>query len=177
MCLSIRALTFCGVLFLTPVVLYGQGQRFEVGIDGGLSLYPGDHATTKTSIPIQGLRFGLFALDRISIEPGLALTFIDGQNADPITSVSFWLSGLYHVFGDRSKPQPFFRPSGGWEYYSNSSDSFSQFKAGGYVGVKFPVAQHLSLRFESGYVRGFESDDLPSSDEVSLSFGISLFVQ
>ena len=174
---GIRTLTFCGVLLLAPVVLWGQGQSFELSIDGGLSLYLNDRTTTKTSIPNQSLRFGLFVSSRVSIEPSLALTVIDGQNTDPITSVSFWLSGLYHITRDRNKPQPFIRPTTGVEYYSTRSDSPSQFKAGGHLGVKIPVANHLSLRLETGYLRGFESDDLPSSDEVSLNLGISLFVQ
>ena len=166
-----RTLTFCGILLLAPVVLFGQGQSIELGIDGGLSLSLNDRTTTKTTIPIQSLRFGVFAFDRVSIEPSLALTVIDSQNTDPITNVSFWLSGLFHIFGDRSKPQPFLRPTGGVERYSSSSNSFSQFKAGAYLGVKIPVANHLSLRLESGYLRGFESDDMPSSDEVSLNRG------
>jgi hypothetical protein len=170
-----RTLTYCGVLLLAPVVLVGQGQSFELGVDGGLSWQQNDRTTTRISIPIESLRFGLFVFNRVSIEPSLALTFIDGQNTDPITSVSFWLSGLLHITGDRSKLQPFVRPTGGWNHYSNGSDNFSQFKAGSYVGMKIPVAEHLSLRLESGYLRGFESDDLPPSDEISLNFGISLF--
>jgi hypothetical protein len=172
-----RTLTYCGLLLLSPVVLVGQGQSFELGVDGGLSWQQNDGTTTRTSIPIESFRFGLFVLNTVSIEPSLALTVIDAQNSDQITSFSFGLSGLLHITGDRSKLQPFVRPSGGVEYYSNGSDSFSQFKAGGYVGIKIPVAHHLSLRLESGYLRGFESDNLPSSDEVSLNFGISLFVQ
>jgi len=172
-----RTLTFCGVLLLGPAVLFGQGQSFELGIDGGMSWHLNNRTTTRTSIPIESVRFGLFVLNRVSIESSLALTVLDSQNTDPITSVSFWLSGLLHITGDRSKLQPFVRPTGGWDHYSNGSDSFSQFKAGGYVGMKIPVADHLSLRLESGYLRGLESDDLPPSDEVSLNFGISLFVR
>ena len=174
---DIRTLTFCGALLLAPVVLSGQGQSFELGIDGGLSWHLNDRTTSRTSIPMQSLRFGFFALNWVSIEPSLALTVIDSESTDPITSFSFWLSGLLHITGDRSKLQPFVRPTGGWNHYSNGSDNFSQFKAGGYVGMKIPVAEHLSLRLESGYLRGFESDNLPSSDEVSFNFGISLFVQ
>ena len=173
---GVRTLAFCGALLLAPTVLLGQDQSFELGVDGGLSLYLNDPTITKTSIPIESVRFGLFVSNEISIEPSLALTVIDSQNTDPITSVSFWLSGLFHINGDRSRPQPFFRPTGGMEYYSNGTDTFSQFKTGGYVGLKIPVANHLSLRLETGYLRGFESDNLPSSDEVSLSLGISLFV-
>jgi hypothetical protein len=92
-----RALTFGGVLLLAPVVLFGQGQSIELGIDGGLSLFLNDRTTTFISIPEQSVRFGFFASDRVSIEPSFALTWIDGQNADAITIVSFRLSGLFHI--------------------------------------------------------------------------------
>lgn len=170
-----RTLTFFGMFLLAPVLLVGQGQSIELGVDGGMSWHKADRTTTRTSIPIESFRFGLFVSNKLSIEPSLALTFIDGQNADPVASASFWLSGLFHFTGDRGKPQTFVRPTGGVEYYSNGSVSHSQFKAGGYVGMKVPIAGHLSFRVEAGYLRGFESDDLPSSDEVALNFGISLF--
>lgn len=173
---GVRTLTLLGIFLLGPVASSGQGQSIELGIDGGLSLFLDDRTTTKTSIPNESVRFGLFVFNRLSIEPSLALTVIDGQNSDPITSVSIWFSGLYHITPDRNKPQPFVRPTAGVEHYSSSSTSFSRLKAGGYLGLKVPVANHLSMRFETGYLRGFESDDFPPNDEVSLNVGISLFV-
>jgi hypothetical protein len=119
---------------------------------------------------------GFFVFNRLSFEPSLALTHSDAQNTDPTVSVSAWLSALLHITPDRSKTQPFIRPTAGVEHYWTPSISLSQLKAGGFLGLKIPVANHISVRLEGGYVRGFESESRPEIDEVPLMIGISLFV-
>lgn len=173
---GVRTLTFCGVMLLAPKALLGQSQSVELGFDGAMSVYLNDPTTTRTSIPNEVFRVGFFAANRLSIEPSVALTYIDGQNRDPLVSVSFWLSALCHLTPSRYRTQPFFRPTAGLVYHTFGSNSHSQLKAGGYVGMKIPVANHLSVRLESGYQRGFEAEDSPPSDEVSVNLGISLFI-
>ena len=173
---SYRIVAVCGILLLAPAVSHAQTQSIELGFDGALSVFLNDPTTTRTSIPSEVFRVGFFPVNRVSIEPSIALSYIDGQNRDPLVSVSLSLSALWHLTPSRSRTQPFLRPTAGVDYYSFGSTSHSRLKAGGYVGLKIPVANHLSVRLESGYQRGFESEDLPSSDEVSVNLGISLFV-
>jgi len=164
-------------LFLSPVVLSSQSQSIELGIDGGMSLYLNERTVSSISIPNQSLRFGLFPISGVSIEPSFSLTWIDGQNSQPITSASFWLSGLFHFTRDRSRPQLFLRPTAGLEYGSYESNSNTQYAAGGYVGVKLPIAHHLAVRVEAGYERRIESDNLVAGDVISSNLGISLFLR
>ena len=174
---GIRTLTFCGVLLQAPVVLVGQGQPVELGFDSGMNLFLNDPKASLISIPDQAIRFGVFVSNRLSIEPSIGLTWIDGQEREPFTTVSLGLSGLFHITPDRSKPQAFLRPTTGVEYNFFRANNEIQFAAGGYLGLRIPAASHLSVRLESGFLRRFESENVVSSDMVSFNFGVSLFVK
>jgi len=173
---NIWKLVLCVTLLLTPAGISGQGRSLELGFGAALMKHLGDRTASELSFPTQSIRFGVFAFEGLFIEPSMALTLITAQNDDTIASTSFWFSALYHLTSDRTKPRFFVRPAAGIDYHSTRADNESLYHAGGYLGLKIPAADHLSIRLETGYQRRFESNGIEAGDAISLSIGISWFL-
>jgi hypothetical protein len=169
----------------------GAKRPIELGVDAALAYQSGDRVKVTTlSIPVTRFRAGFFLTDAVSFEPSIALHYTHATRENTATGNETTSSGtdydfdfglLFHFSTDRTQSQTFIRPFVGLRGFSGDSDfgssSASQGVFGLALGVKKPLVSRLAGRFEVGFAHATDDDNLPSSNQVFLSFGLSFFTR
>lgn len=169
------------VILAGAIPTQAQEGAWEFGVDGGFVLtsvdIDGVDNTFDVSLPFQFLRAGVFVTPQISIEPMLGFERSDLGDDDSLTSMTLLATGLYHFSADRNQPQFFLQAGGGLDHlrlsFDGDSESDTQWLAGAGAGVKVPVLDRVSLRFSALYLRAFESDVFPTSNQFRGHMGLS----
>jgi len=161
--------------------LSGQGKPIELGIDGGFTTQLTDPKVSTIGLPVQQVRVGFFATDRVEIEPALAFNWIKYSGEDALTTIGLDVGVAVHFSTDTERPRAYLRPMVGLDHAAAGGSSSTALSAGGGVGVKVPIrsASHLEFRLEAGYIHGFkhETDGVPASDRLRLLFGLSFLTK
>lgn len=135
-----------------------QGRPIELGIDAGGTLDLSADAVA-IGVPVQDFRAGFFISEALSVEPRLALNYLDGDGGSSVVTVSAQLGPMIHFSPDRGRTQGYVRPFGGLNFLKVGSESDTQFAVAGAVGVKIPVAERLATRLEGSFPHGFETSN------------------
>lgn len=159
------------VALALPASGAAQGRPVELGIDAGGSFDLSGSNTVVIGVPVQDFRAGFFVSDAVSIEPRIALNFID-QDGSSLTAIDAQLGPVIHFSPDRSRAQGYVRPFGGLSYITDAGAVVS---LGGALGVKLPIAERLAARVEGSFAHGFDS--FYSGNAVGLTMGLSFFTR
>ena len=143
----------------------------EIGMDAGVLFGLSDGAGTTVDIPVQRIRMGFFVSPVLSIEPTFGLSSQSGGGLGTSTVYDLGVGALYHFSPSRSANQFYIRPfidiigfSGG-----GNSDSQALFGVGG--GLKIPLRDRISTRFEAN----FQHTD--GADAIGLLAGLSFYTR
>lgn len=159
------------VALALPVTGAAQDRPIELGIDAGGTFDLSGSNAIAVGVPVQDLRVGIFVSDAVSLEPRLALNFLD-DGGSSVTAIAAQLGPVIHFSPDRSRAQGYIRPFGGINYIT---DVGSVFTAGAGLGYKLPLAERLAARVEASYVHGFDS--FYGGDALGLLVGLSFFTR
>lgn len=180
-----RAIAAAAALVLAvPLTTSAQQGAVEFGVDAGIEYdIVDDEGTIETDdvfsaqLPGQRFRVGFFVSDRVVVEPGIALTFIDvGDNS--FTDLTLDAALGYHFSADPDRTRFFVHGGGAFNVIDLDGDeSDTQFGVFGGLGAKVPVADQLALRFEGNGLRAFESDDRFGFWGLQGVIGISFFTR
>ena len=153
-----------------------QGRPVELGIDAGGTFDLAADAVA-IGIPVQDFRAGFFISDAVSVEPRLALNYLDGNGGSSIVALSAQLGPVIHLAPHRGRTQGYVRPFGGLNFLKVGNDSDAQLAVGGAIGVKIPVAERLATRVEGSFTHGFETGNVSGGNALGLSVGLSLYTR
>ncbi len=170
-------LVFCGLVSLQPTFIAAQVPPIELGIDAAFDMSVMNSTTSRLSIPSRGVRVGVFLSDLISIENRVSLVRLKTEDNDATTRISLQVSGLIHLLPDRGEVQGYISPTIGLLSSFFGEESESQLQLGCGAGLRFPVVDYLSMRFEFGYLYGAENGDFDLNDLITVKAGISLFTK
>ncbi len=172
-----RRLTLAaGMLLLVPGgAAFAQQGAVEFGVDAGyeLSIVDNSDNVSSVGIPLQNLRIGFFVSDAVSIEPSVALAILS-SGGTTLTTFSGAASLLYHLSQDPAQSRMYLRGGAGIAVIDLGSNSVNQMGVSGGIGVKAPAGP-LAIRIEGHGGYSFENDDLASSIDLGVLFGISFF--
>lgn len=149
----------------------------EIGIDGALVFGLDDPNTTTLSVPVQRIRVGFFLSPTISLEPSFGLTTISG-GGDRITTYSIGTGLLWHFAPSRAANQLYLRPFvdfNGASFSGAGSDNSVTFGAG--FGIKHPIRDRFNTRLEGLFGHTGEHSGMPSSNELGVLFGFSVYTR
>jgi len=163
------------VLLVSPA--RAQGRPVELGIDAGGSLDLSAGNTVVVGLPVQDFRAGFYLSDRVSVEPRLALNYLDGDGGDAIVAGTVQLGPVLHFTPDRGRAQPYVRPYGGLNFVKVGGESDTQFALGGALGVKVPVGERLATRIEGSFTHGFDSGRSSGGNALGLTIGLSFYTR
>jgi hypothetical protein len=151
---------------------HAQAPPIELGVDAALSVGLDDPRVTVIAIPFQQFRVGFFMSPRTSIEPTLAINYINVEDLDDATTISIGLGVLFHMTPERTRSQIYFRPFGGFTSVEIAGESESGGNLGLGLGLKTPFADRLATRLEAFLNHQFEGGGTTS---VGVLFGLSFF--
>jgi hypothetical protein len=173
--LSVIALWGLGLL--QPVLTTAQVAPIEFGVDATFDMSLFNGTTSYLSLPGRGLRVGVLVSDVISVENRISFRRLEAAGNDAATNLSLQLSGVFHFTHDRTQPQGYVNPTVGLlsSFFGNTSGAQLLWGCG--VGVKIPMTNFLSARFEAGYWYGSENEDFQKDDFVTVKAGLSLFTK
>ena len=177
-----RRLTLAaGMLLLVPGgAAFAQQGAVEFGVDAGyeLSIVDNSDNVSSVGIPLQNLRIGFFVSDAVSIEPSVSScassVAILSSGGTTLTTFSGAASLLYHLSQDPAQSRMYLRGGAGIAVIDLGSNSVNQMGVSGGIGVKAPAGP-LAIRIEGHGGYSFENDDLASSIDLGVLFGISFF--
>jgi hypothetical protein len=161
----------------------GAGGFWEFGVDFAALVFGMDNpSTTSLSVGGGSVRAGRFISDVLSVEPRVSL----GYSSSSGTSFNFLaveVGVLYHLQSDHAAPQWYVRPllifdrssftSGG------STTSTNRTGIGAGFGMKRPSKKNskFTWRAEATYRNMMKSGTTPSSSELAISGGVSVFTK
>jgi hypothetical protein len=174
---GMRIIVFCGLVSLQPIMTTAQVAPIELGVDATFEMSAMNGTTSFFSIPGRNVRVGVFVSDWVSIEHRMSLVRLKTEGFDAATNLSLQIAGVFHLSPDRSRPQGYVSPAIGLLSSFIGETSGSQLELGCGVGLKIPVANYLSVRFEGGYWYGSENEDFDKHDFVTVKAGVSLFTK
>jgi len=157
----------------------------ELGVDGEFGFQMSDPHATVVGLPVAQMRAAFMKNPTWSIEPALSFNY---QGADGGSSNSLYLGvgALYHFSPDRSQKQWYARPFIGLDHRSvtfdvapgtSQTESANRFGLGGGFGLKMPIVNRLSARYEANLSHFFESGALASSTKLGFLAGLSFFTR
>jgi hypothetical protein len=142
----------------------------EIGMDAAITFGLGTGQGTLVDIPAQSIRMGFFVSPVLSIEPMFGLRSASGGGTT-VTVYNIGAGALYHFSPNRAANQFYVRPfiqiagfSGG-----GTSDSQALFGVGG--GLKIPLRDRISSRFEANF------SHTDGSDMIGLLAGLSFYTR
>jgi len=180
-----KILGLAAVLTLVlPATAAAQQGVVELGVDAGIEYDIVDDADTfetddllSATLPGQRFRVGFFVSDRVAVEPGVALTYMD-MGDDSFTDFTLDGALVYHFTEDPDRTRAFLHGGGAMNVVDFDGDaSDTQFAAFAGVGAKIPVANRLAIRLEGNGLRAFESDDRFAFWGLQGVFGVSFFTE
>lgn len=146
----------------------------EFGIDAGVQFGLSGGSYTSLNLPAQRLRIGFFRTPNISIEPYGSLNYNKPNGGSSVTTVALGTGLLYHFSTNRAASQVYARPFAELTYV-NAAKSDTQFGLGGGLGIKIPLRERISTRFEAALGYGFASDFKDAGATLNLTAGLSFF--
>jgi hypothetical protein len=165
------------VLVLLASPARAQGHPVELGIDAGGTLDLSSGNTVVVGVPVQDFRAGFYVSDRVSIEPRLALNYLDDDASEALIAAAVQLGPVLHLAPERGRAQPYLRPYGGLNFLKISGQSDTQLTVGGALGVKIPIGERLATRIEGSFTHGFESDRAGGGNALGLTLGLSFYTR
>ena len=169
----------CGATAAAVVLLassiHAQGRPVELGIDAGGTFDLSAGNAVVIGVPVQDFRAGFYLSDRVSIEPRLALNYLDDDGGDAILAGTVQLGPVIHFTPDRRHALAYLRPYGGLTFLKIGGESDAQLTVGGAVGVKLPVGERLAARIEGSLTHGFETSNAAGGNALGLTVGLSFY--
>lgn len=157
-----------------------QAKPVELGIDGGMVFGLSDPKSTSIALPLQDFRAGFMLDEQMELEPFGAFNYFS-QGGSSTTMLGIGTGLLYHFSPIRSQPQVYVRPLAQLSFLSvnpgggRGSSSTTQFGIGIGLGMKHPISDRLSWRYEVNLTHAFQSGAAPSQTNLGLLGGLSFF--
>jgi hypothetical protein len=165
---------FVALLVLVPTVTRAQTNPIELGIDAALAVSIDDPRVTTIAIPVQQFRVGFFRSPTVSIEPTLAINYINIEDFGDLSTITLGVGVLFHTSPDRARSRAYFRPFAGFTKISDGGDTSPNLGLG--VGFKIPFAdRRLATRLEAVVNHVFEDPD--DFTTVGALIGLSFFTR
>jgi hypothetical protein len=156
------------------MALHAQANPVELGIDGALAVTLDDPRVTTLGIPVQQFRVGFHQSPTLSIEPTLAINYINIEGFGDGSTISLGVGLLFHRSPNRARGRAYFRPFGGFTKVSNGGDTSPNLGFG--VGYTAPFAdRRLATRLEGFVNHTFVDGDDATS--IGGTFGFSFFTR
>jgi hypothetical protein len=165
------------VLVLLAAPARAQGHPVELGIDAGGTLDLSGSNAVVVGLPVQDFRAGFYLSERVSIEPRVALNYLDGDGGDAIVAGTVQLGPVLHFTPDRGRAQAYVRPYGGLNFIKVGGESDAQVALGGALGVKVPMGERLATRIEGSFTHGFDSSSSGGGNALGLTAGLSFYTR
>lgn len=170
--LTARLLT-TALLALAPAAVQSQSRPVELGLDAGLAMTLDDPRVMTLGIPAQQFRVGFYQSPTLSIEPTLAINYLDVEGIGDFSTISLGLGVLVFTKPDRSRSRVYFRPFGGFTKVSGGETSPN---LGVGVGYTIPFAdRRLATRMEGLFNTTF--NDGNNVTAIGGTFGLSFFTR
>jgi hypothetical protein len=167
---------------ISPRIADAQKGAFELGVDRTfdyqISTFSFDERWFLLASPTPGLgvRIGIFASKKLSIEPALAVQMFSVNAGEfRFTIMDAQLGLLYHLFADPEDTRLYLRVAPVVTHISVTNNSAFQFGVSVAGGAKFPVARGLTLSFAAGVQRGLDTKII-SRTMLLGRLGVSFFV-
>ena len=164
-------------MLILPILTTAQGTPIELGADVSFDMSAGNGTTSVLSIPNQSIRMGVFVSDLVSIENRVSARRVAMEGFDASTSLSLQMSGVIHFTRERRVPQGYVNPTIGLQSSIRGNSSSAQLLMGCGAGVKVPIADLVSSRFEVGYWYGSENQEVERFDTVTVKIGVAVFTR
>jgi outer membrane scaffolding protein for murein synthesis (MipA/OmpV family) len=159
----------------------------ELGADASLSFgfgaATGNTNVTMFQVPIAQVRAGFFISPELSIEPSFGLQYASGGGVSG-SHYNLGIGALYHFSAVRSASQVYVRPFLNFEGQSvnvsgtgggNASETSIALGAG--LGMKMPVTDRFSWRFEANLAHNNNTNFDESPNRIGLLAGFSYFTR
>lgn len=168
-----------------PARAQGTGSA-ELGIDMAFALTMFDDVDTffgsfspdnafSLALPMQSARIGIYASDRVQIEPSLGFQLVS-QGGESVHVLQLGLDALFGLSGNQGGSTPFVSFGGGMVSVGNgSSTTQANIRAG--VGVKVPAGDRFAVRLHALGGRAFETDEAYGTWEIGGRVGVSYFTK
>ena len=171
--LSTRLLTVA-MLACVPAAVRAQRSPVELGIDAALAVTIDDPTVTTLGIPVQQFRVGFHTSPTLSVEPTLAINYINIEGFGDVSTLSVGVGLLFHMSPNRARGRAYVRPFGGFMKVSDGGDTSPNIGIG--VGYTAPFAdRRLATRLEGFLNHTFLDGDDTSS--IGVMFGLSFFTR
>lgn len=174
----------CAATLLTAAAARAQQPtRIELGIDAALTHVsydpdPGESfGNTTFSFPLPAIRAGFQVTPLVSIEPTLGIQAASGDLS--VSRLTFDVGVPINLSGplNLTATQYFLRPLIGFRHVAFSGeDGTTQTAFGVGIGMRIPMTGRFAWRLEARYAHGLKGD-LPSTNEIGLLAGVSLFTR
>src|SRR5687767_8499317 len=111
------------MLGCAPAGLSAQANPVELGIDAALAGTIDDPRVSTIGIPVQQFRVGFHSSPTLSIEPTLAINYINIEGFGDLSTISLGVGLLFHTSPNRARGRAYFRPFGGFTKVSDGGDT------------------------------------------------------
>ncbi len=168
-------LTAFALLTAAPSLSRAQDNPVELGVDAAIAIRLEEPRVTTIAIPIPRFRVGFFTSPTLSLEPTLAVNYVNVEDVGDFSTIVLGFGALFHLSPDRTRTQTHLRPHVGFTTVSNGeSDTDAHLGFG--VGFKTPFAnRRLATRLEAFLQHVFADPDGVTS--VGAFFGLSFFTR
>jgi opacity protein-like surface antigen len=156
----------------------------ELGADASLSFgfgaAAGNTNVTMFQVPIAQIRAGFFISPELSIEPSFGLQYASGGGVSG-SHYNLGVGALYHFSAVRTASQVYVRPFLNFEGQSvnvggaGGNASATSIALGAGLGVKMPVTDRFSWRFEGNLAHNNNTNFDESPNRFGLLAGFSYF--
>jgi hypothetical protein len=146
---------------------------YELGLDGGVVVTSNGRTITEVAFPIQNLRVGIFATERIAIEPNLNLIVFD-KGGDTAHTLGAGLHFVYHTSPPSGTTSAFLKVGGAFNSVGRNR-TVSRGGVSGGLGAKIRMSETWAFRTDADVAYFFETDSRKASWQPRLAFGVSIF--
>ncbi len=157
-----------------------QAGGTELGVDGQIAFGLTSPTTTTIALPLQRFRVAFSSSGTLSWEPWVGLNYIS-QSGSSITAADLGLGVLWTFAAQRGQPQWYVRPFLDLNHegasFTGTSSSDTQVGLGAGLGLKAPVSDRLSTRWEANLGHWGASGSRGAQTQLGLLGGLSFFLQ
>ena len=161
----------------------GAGGFWEFGVDFAALVFGIDNpSSTSVSVGSGSVRAGRFISDVLSVEPRVSLGY-SSSSGSSFNFLAVEVGVLYHLQSDHAAPQWYVRPLVVFERtsvtFSGSTTSTNRAGIGAGFGMKRPSKKNsrFTWRAEATFRNMMKSGATPSSSELAISGGVSVFTR
>ena len=175
-----RRIAMVGLLLMPVLSVSAQSQGTEISLriaSIGYESTSGSHFTTLAIGNGGGVGLGFYLSPGLALEPSAMFTYLDSGEGSTSTAATLGMALPIYLDKSWGHSGVFFAPGVGLRLVKFSgSDSRSQFAIGGEVGTKVRLSDPVSLRFGLSAREWLKKSTEPSSFEMTVSFGLSVFL-